>query len=327
LAAIKEGRLKTGLGPLPGMNLPGLDLTGLVRANPPPVPEGAQFVARSFACAAGARDYKLYIPASAPAQPRGLVVMLHGCKQNPDDFACGTNMNMVAETHGMLVAYPAQPGTANVSSCWNWFNPSDQQRNAGEPSIIAGITRQIMAEFHLDRHQVFIAGLSAGGAMAAIMGETYPDLYAAVGIHSGLAYGSADDVIGAFAAMRGEGVSKPAARVRQPARTPPVRTIVFHGSADTVVHPSNADEIVAAARLKRGGCDAKRDRVQTADGWAATRTIVVDDSGTEVVEYWLVDGAAHSWCGGDPTGSYTDSRGPDASSEMVRFFLAQRARA
>jgi poly(hydroxyalkanoate) depolymerase family esterase len=217
--------------------------------SPPPVPDGAQFLTRSFTCAAGTRDYKLYIPASAPDGPRGLVVMLHGCKQDPNDFAVGTNMNAIAESHGLLVAYPSQARSANTSSCWNWFNPADQFRDAGEPSIIAGLTRNIGSAFGLDRRNVFVAGLSAGGAMAAVMSETYPDLYAAVGIHSGLAYRSAIDVMSAFAAMRGPVELSSAEEVNvAPEARPRVRTIVFHGSRDRTVHPANADRVVEAAR-------------------------------------------------------------------------------
>ena len=248
LQALREGRLRTGgTGPLVDMNSVGL----LRTSRPPPVPAGAQFLARSFTCAAGTRSYKLYVPASAPDRPRGLVVMLHGCKQDPDDFAAGTNMNAVAEAHGLLVAYPGQPGSANASSCWNWFNPADQEREAGEPSIIAGITREIMAEFYLDREQVFVAGLSAGGAMAAVMGETYPDLYAAVGIHSGLAYRSANDVMSAFAAMRGDAGLPPVKPRDRTGSGPRVRTIVFHGAVDQTVDPSNAARIVEAASGSR----------------------------------------------------------------------------
>jgi poly(hydroxyalkanoate) depolymerase family esterase len=208
---------------------------------PPPIADGAQFIARSFTCAAGARSYKLYIPASAPSRPNGLIVMLHGCKQSPDDFASGTAMNAVAETHGLMVAYPSQNSSANAFSCWNWFSPPDQMRDRGEPAIIAGITRELVSEFGTADNRTFVAGLSAGGAMAAIMGQTYPDLYASVGIHSGLAYGSATDVMSAFATMRGD-----APRIAQAPRAR-VRTIVFHGSADGLVHPSNAERVVAQA--------------------------------------------------------------------------------
>jgi poly(hydroxyalkanoate) depolymerase family esterase len=337
LAAIQEGRLRTGtasLSPmnlprmnlsgmnLAGMNIPGMNLPGMARSTPPPIPAGARFETRTFAGATGIRDYKLYVPASAPGTPIGLVVMLHGCKQNPDDFASGTKMNAVAETHGMLVAYPSQPQSANVSSCWNWFNPGDQRRGAGEPALIAGITEEIMAEFQLRRDQVFVAGLSAGGAMAAVMAETYPDVYAAVGIHSGLAYGVADDVVSAFAAMRGEG-NRSGTTQRGRSAGPGVRTIVFQGSADAVVHPTNADRIFAAAVPVGAATRRLQERVQAVDGSMTTRTVVIDAAGVSVAEHWAIDGAGHAWSGGSSSGSYADERGPEASVEMVRFFLSQ----
>lgn len=282
---------------------------------PRPITDGAQFIARSFTCAAGARSYKLYIPASAPTRPHGLIVMLHGCKQNPDDFASGTAMNAVAETHGLIVAYPSQNSTANASSCWNWFSPQDQIRDKGEPAIIAGITRELASEFGIAANRTFVAGLSAGGAMAAIMGQTYPDLYAAVGIHSGLAYGSATDVMSAFATMRGDAprnAETPRARVR---------TIVFQGSSDGLVHPSNAERIVAQAAPEEWSRKAVQQRMQV-NGRSCTRTEIGSADGGPVVEYWLIEGAGHTWSGGHPSGTYTDVSGPNASTEMVRFFLA-----
>jgi poly(hydroxyalkanoate) depolymerase family esterase len=243
-----------------------------------------------------------------------LLIMLHGCTQSPDDFAAGTRMNVHAEEHGFVVAYPEQPASSNPSACWNWFNPRDQKRETGEPSIIAGITRQIMLEHDIDPQRVFVAGLSAGGAMAAIMGATYPELYAAIGVHSGLSYGSAQDVVSAFAAMRGH-----AARARQRPGAG-VRTIVFHGAADPTVHPSNGGAVAADARAAR---DDSTDAVHSGQsaGRDFTRTVVTDASGTAYVEHWVVAGAGHAWSGGSPDGSYTDAQGPDASAEMLRFFL------
>jgi len=317
LRTLREGRLKIGAIP----SVPAMSAAGLLRASePPPVPKGAQFLTRSFTCAAGTRSYKLYVPASAPDQPQGLVVMLHGCKQDPDDFATGTNMNAVAEAHGLAVAYPAQPGSSNSASCWNWFNPADQMRDAGEPLIIAGITREIVSEFHIDRHQVFVAGLSAGGAMASVMAETYPDLYAAVGVHSGLGYRSASDVMSAFAAMRGE--TRRSANAKRHAETDlTVRTIVFHGSADQVVHPSNAQSIVDAASRHHSIAFCNTDHGSSADGRTYTRSVIAGPDGTPAVEFWLIDHAGHAWSGGRAGGSYTDPRGPDASAEIIRFFL------
>lgn len=318
LRILREGRLGTGVVSLqPGM--PGL----AGRAAAPAVPNGAEFQWRSFTCVAGTRRYRLYVPASAAKRPRGLLVMLHGCKQNPDDFAIGTDMNTVAEAHGILVAYPGQTGAENASCCWNWFRPGDQGRDSGEPLIIAGLTREIVSEFDVARDQVFVAGLSAGGAMAAVMGETYPDIYAAVGIHSGLACGSANDVMSAFSAMRGDFGF--AAQNPTRAATGPKRTIVFHGAADRTVHPSNADRIVAALAPDPADATFHKETGRRADGRTYTRTILADPAGLPIVEQWLVNGAGHAWSGGRATASYTDPKGPDASSEMVRFFLAGSA--
>lgn len=269
----------------------------------PPVPAGARFEARHFACEAGERDYKLYVP-SCDGAPRGLVLMLHGCKQDPDDFAAGTGMNQAAEAEGLLVAYPRQASAHNLASCWNWFRPGDQRRDAGEPAILAGLTRALVAEFGLDPEHVFVAGLSAGGAMAAVLAETYPDLYAAAGIHSGLPTGAANDVVSAFAVMRGE----PGLAAGSP--TAAGRLIVFHGEADQVVHPANAERIIAG---RAGTPTASQGR--SAGGRTYRR---LADGDTEV---WIVEGAGHAWAGGRPEGSYADPAGPDASAEMVRFFL------
>jgi poly(hydroxyalkanoate) depolymerase family esterase len=231
-------------------------------------------------------------------------------------------MNVLADIHGLLVAYPAQTRSANGSSCWNWFNPPDQMRDAGEPSILAGIARTIASDYQLDRCQVFTAGFSAGGAMAAVLAETYPDVFSAVGIHSGLAYRSANDVVSAFAVMRGNAGPSLKKQHRAGKRIEPrVRTIVFHGTADQTVHPSNAARIVSAAHPATPAEYVRQDSGRSPGGRFYNRTVICDEQKIPVVECWLVDGARHAWSGGHPNGSYTDPQGPDASSEMVRFFL------
>jgi len=266
--------------------------------------------------AAGRRDYKLYVPGSYAGAPAPLVVMLHGCTQDPEDFATGTQMNVLAEETGCLVLYPAQSKGANLSRCWNWFNAVDQRRDEGEPSIIAGMTRAIMASHAVDPGQVYVAGLSAGGAMATIMGTLYPDLYAAVGVHSGLPFASANSLSSALAAMKGD-------FRRSTISGQPLPIIVFHGDRDTTVHPANGDELVAqgARHLAHPGT-AEPGRVP--DGHAYTRTLYPDEDGMVQAEHWLVHGAGHAWFGGNARGSYTDGKGPDASREMMRFFRTRR---
>ncbi|TPW32784.1 extracellular catalytic domain type 1 short-chain-length polyhydroxyalkanoate depolymerase [Pararhizobium mangrovi] len=293
-------------------------LPGAARRTEPDLPDGAAFHARSFDCPAGTRTYRLYVPAALSGRAAGLVVMLHGCRQTPEDFALGTQMNQLAEEYGLVIAYPEQTSRSNASSCWNWFNPGDQARDAGEPAVIAGITREVAAEFGVDRAHTFVAGLSAGGAMAAVMGETYSDLFAAIGVHSGLAFGSASDVASAFSAMQGKAPGRSGGKPRT-ASANPVRTIVFHGSRDTTVSPVNAAHIVSAAT----GADyaAKEETQHAVNGRSASCSRVRDANGKVRIESWLVDGAGHAWSGGNPAGSFTDGRGPDASREMVRFFL------
>ncbi|MEL6064379.1 MULTISPECIES: extracellular catalytic domain type 1 short-chain-length polyhydroxyalkanoate depolymerase [unclassified Methylobacterium] len=304
---------------------PELDLSGLMRTlragrpvsrgRPPvAVPPGARFEERVFTGAAGSRRYKVYVPSGYTGQALPLVVMLHGCTQDPDDFAAGTQMNAVAEQQTFLVAYPAQAQTANPQRCWNWYAAGDQAREGGEPELIAGIARAVLAEFSADPSRVYAAGLSAGGAAAAILAATYPDLFAAVGIHSGLACGAARDLPGALAAMKGQ--AKPARTNRQG-----VPTIVFHGDGDRTVHPANGDQVMAQAGTDPGLTETVT-RDTSPGGIAYTRTIRSDAGGRPVQEQWLLHGAGHAWSGGSPAGSYTEPRGPDASRAMLRFFLS-----
>ncbi len=284
-----------------------------------------EFVQGSFTGTAGTRRFKLYVPSLQVAGPRPLIVMLHGCTQDADDFAAGTEMNALAEQHGFLVLYPEQSHGANATGCWNWFEASHQQRDSGEPSLIAGMTWEIIDRWQADSARIYVAGLSAGGAMAAIMGAAYPDLYTAVGVHSGLPVGRARDMITGLAAMKkvGPDTGSKAGQLRQ--RVP---VIVFHGDQDDVVHSANGEAVLEQfLRPVPDSAGESLRRVQepgtTSGGRRYTRTAMFDRTGRSVAEHWQLYGAGHAWSGGSRAGSHTDPAGPNASAEMLRFFLGQ----
>jgi poly(hydroxyalkanoate) depolymerase family esterase len=285
-----------------------------------------QFISGNYADAQthAARPYKLYVPPGHAGRALPLVVMLHGCTQDPDDFAAGTGMNRRAREQGFFVLYPQQTVQANPTRCWNWFAREHQQRGVGEPALLAGMVSRVVAEYGIDARRVYVAGLSAGGAMAAILAAEYPDVFAAVGVHSGLPRGAARNVLGALAVMRSGGS---AAQPTPPAPEDPlpVPAIIFHGDADRTVHPRNGERLVGAALGAPSGADPPPQVTESTSsaGRAYTRSVHAGADGQPVAEHWLVHGMGHAWSGGDPAGTYTDASGPDATAEMLRFFFAR----
>lgn len=271
--------------------------------------------------------YRLYLPAgpSTGAATAGaampLVVLLHGCKQDALDFSKGTGMNVLADQQQFAVLYPQQIAKANAGSCWNWFETEHQSRS-GEPGMIAALVKKMLEADHdglrIDANRVYIAGLSAGGAMATITAGLYPELFAAVGVHSGLPAGSANSMIGAFSAMRrGSSAGEPAANA--------IPTIVFHGAQDQTVHPDNGEHISASAlaALKKSGVafEKTETKVSSKGDKPAHRVVYQDASGKPLVEHWQVSNGGHAWFGGASAGSYTDPQAPSASQAMVAFFM------
>ena len=297
-------------------------VTPSARANPAEAPPAQGSFTRIALRHEGVlRHYKLFVPPAAATSaktPLPLVVMLHGCKQNPDDFATGTGMNTWGAKQGFLVMYPEQATTHNPQHCWNWFRPENQVRGGGETALLAAMVQDVVQKQPVDPRRIFAAGLSAGGAMAAVLGQQYPDLFAAVGVHSGVVAGGAHDVMSAFSAMKSGAKGH-----RTAATAPSVPTIVFHGDADSTVHPRNADQITQAAMC--GVADAplqcSTGHGKSAQGRSYTRKVFRAPDGSTHAEQWTVHGSGHAWSGGTPEGSYTDPQGPDASVEMLRFFM------
>jgi poly(hydroxyalkanoate) depolymerase family esterase len=292
------------------------------------LPDKALFLKKTLKDRQGSHDYRLYVPSGyQQAVDKGanlpLVIMLHGCTQSPEDFAAGTRMNQLAEQNNCLIAYPSQPATANQNRCWNWFRSSDQQQGQGEPAWLAELTRTITEDYAVDASRVYIAGLSAGAAMAVIMAETYPALYAGVGVHSGLAYGSANDLPSAMMAMS-QGGALAATQATQ--NHPFVPMIVFHGDQDHTVSIRNGEQVFnqAKQRLQSQETDLQthRDQRHSDQGKNSTLVRITDKQGVDQLEYWKIHGAGHSWAGGSRAGTFTDPTGPDASEEMMRFFLS-----
>jgi poly(hydroxyalkanoate) depolymerase family esterase len=299
------------------------------QAPPPGARHGGEFIPGIFDDGESAIHYKLFVPSAYRGEPMPLVVMLHGCGQDASDFALGTGMNVLAEEHQVLILYPEQSAGAHWNRCWNWYHSSHHHRGEGEPALIAALTRHVAAGYAVDHDHIFVAGLSSGAAMAVILGRTYPDLFTAVGSHSGLAHGSATDALGAMLAMR-DGASPDILARAAPAADVPaagvpaagVPVIVFHGDADATVHRENSARVVGQS-VDRRAVHTVEEKGESG-GRAFTRSIHAGMDGAVLVEQWIVHGAGHAWSGGSTQGSYADMRGPDASKEMLRFFLKHR---
>ena len=298
-------------------------------------PRRAAFTRQVFDFEGERYGFNLYVPpqavpgeAGAPLLP--LLVMLHGCQQDAPDFARGTGMNELAAQTPCMVLYPEQLAKANQMRCWNWYDIAHQGPHAGEPAMLAALTRQVISRYPVDAARVYIAGLSAGGAMAAIVAAHHPRLFAAVGVHSGLPPGAAHDVMSAFKAMRHGG--HPHAPGDPAALADVMPTIVFHGSADDTVHPDNSVRIVkaSAAALAASGVTLQRSVLAqtlpaaTGELRQVMRTVYRRGTGRSFVEYWSVEAGPHAWSGGSVEGSFTDPHGPSASAAMLAFFLQHR---
>jgi poly(hydroxyalkanoate) depolymerase family esterase len=282
------------------------------------MPRGAAFSSLTHDGPFGSLDYKLYLPASATTAVRHLpvLVMLHGCGQTPDDFATGTGMNALAEELGFIVVYPAQNRQAQQNRFWNWYRRGDQSRITGEPAILASMTREALSTTPADPARIYVAGLSAGASMALILAATYPDIFAAVGAHSGLAVGAAHDASTAMFAMKHGAPGN-----RSPA---PMPTINFHGEDDKVVHVRNGRYVAARAADAYPELVSAERKGRTHDGHPFVRQSHRKANGRSFTEFWVITGAGHAWSGGSPAGRFTDPAGPDASREMLRFMLQHR---
>lgn len=308
--------------------------TATADASPPRVVRG------TFRNAAGERAYALYLPDESPAGgARPLIVMLHGCTQDADDIARGTRLHAVAAARGWMVLYPEQPVTANVRKCWNWYDPAHQRRGAGEPSLIAELTAEVVRTHGGDPSRVFLAGISAGAAMASLVAAAYPDQYGALALHSGLVHGAAQTVADALGVMQ-RGVASPepsaeAAWMAMGAQARVVPTLVLHGEQDAVVAPINGAQaarqwFLTNALVRGQPLDTTSGATDLSErdegGYRVRRSIYRATDGTPLAWLTMIRELGHAWSGGDSAGSFTDPRGPDATEMMIEFFAARAPR-
>lgn len=267
------------------------------------------------------RAYRLYLPVAASRGRRlPLLVMLHGCRQDAGVFAEGTRMNELAEQHSFAVLYPEQSWRANPWKCWNWFRPA-VLKGTGEAGSIARIVRKVTLGYPVDTTRVYVAGMSAGGAMAAVLASRHGALFAACAVHSGLKYGAAASPSAAVAAMRD---GAPGSVWGTPLDGPFVPTLVIHGDRDRTVNPVNAEQIIEQARLAAGNgvlpgplVESPARRITGASHAYVLRDYVRD--GRAVLRRIIVEGLDHAWSGGDDRHPFNDPRGPDASRLIWDF--------
>lgn len=305
----------------------------------PIVANAGKWESASVTNAAGSREYKLWVPSGYDKGKRlPLLMMLHGCMQTPEGLAAISGMNELADRQTFLVVYPEQTAGANPLKCWNWFDPAHQMRESGEPSLLAAITTQVSASHKADSNRTYVAGISAGGAMAIVMGVTYPDLFAAIGVSAGLEFKAAVTVEGGLTAMK-QGGPDPAAQgllaframgdKAHARRRMPV--IIFQGDADPFVNPANAEQVIqqwattnAYLSNKKPASDVTTQPVamegSVTGGHAFTRFVYKDRTGRNLMEKWIVKGMGHAWSGSPAAGPFADPKGPNASAELWRFF-------
>ncbi len=294
-----------------------------------------RWIRRRYTGTAGTRLYDVYVPGGARRGRMPMVLLLHGCRQTGTDFGRDSGFAELADTAGFVLVMPRQEVQHQLQRCWRWYDAEHQQRDEGEPAILRGIVDDVplvLPGGRIDRRRVFVAGLSAGGAMALILATTYPDVFAAAGVHSATAYRSATRGVNALGAMaaRGAGPDSGAA-----GRMAPV--VLLHGTDDAIVRPPNADRIVDQWLASRRGAVNGPGRAAVRP-LASTKALVVGGrrclrtrwytvGGRRVLEYWRVDGLGHAWSGGSARAAFIDRAGPSAAQVMWTFFGKHRGSA
>ena len=286
-------------------------------------------VEREFQGVAGSRRYAVWVPRDFDSRTeRPLVVVLHGCLQNAADIARGTRFDERADEDGFLVLYPEQPAVVVPAKCWRWYDAAHQSRDsAGEPALLAALTQKVATDYHVDRTRVYVAGISAGGAMAVNILAAYPEIFAAGAAHSALPYRAAVGVAHALAAMRtgviADSVMPERVLMASGSRREPRPLLVLNGGKDQVVAPRNGDALTrqwTVAVQEWLGQPLDSVVVDTTAGGRAARRVSYRASGRTWIEHWTILELGHAWSGGSSSGTYTDTAGPRATDLMAEFF-------